>query len=233
MNLPSRAIGFFGSSVIRTPNSSSPSNIPSDTSLQTTPQDNPLSDPGLPIEFPSSINIESSDTLDFMGVGSISREDLMKINVFSETPAALVPKEDCKKFVEAVAKKFKISTKTAFVGICILCQKGGTAKKAQPNVYANIDGITMTLGKVREVADSCGFKSYTLRQFARTFADEIYQISVIYGIDGDLSKKILRVKNEIQDDFKPWLSNFQMDNMNAPEEVRALLYEHYRHLFDK
>ena len=82
--------------------------------------------------------------------------------------------------------------KQAFVAISILCQKGGTAQRAQGNLYAIVDGKKLTLDDVRRVKDGGDGKEklkLTMRQFARTYADKIYEISDRYGIPGDLYKK--------------------------------------------
>lgn len=88
----------------------------------------------------------------------------------------------------------------------------------------------MDLKSVRECINSENLK-YTLRQWARTNADLIQRICDHYGIEGDLAKKIARDRPEITHEEKIWLSNFQMDNPNCPENVRNLLMEHYRKLF--
>lgn len=62
-----------------------------------------------------------------------------------------------------------------FVGICIICQKGGTAKKASGDIYSIINNKKLTLNEIRKAIES-GKLRFTLRQFARTFATKIFEI---------------------------------------------------------
>ena len=127
-----------------------------------------------------------------------------------------------------------LTHKQAFVAMSILCQKGGTAQRAQGNLYAIVDRKKLTLDDVRRVKDGGDGKEklkMTMRQFARTYADKIYEISDRYGIPGDLYKKISREHDITNKQYICWLSNFQMDNPNCPAEARSLLTLHFNSLF--
>lgn len=73
--------------------------------------------------------------------------------------------------------------------------------------------------------------NFTLRQWARTYATEIFEVSSHFSIEGDLAKKVARNRPEITQEERYWLSNFQMDNPNCPQNIRDLLMEHYNTLF--
>lgn len=73
--------------------------------------------------------------------------------------------------------------------------------------------------------------NFTLRQWARTNADFIFQVSSLFSLEGDLAKKIARNSPSITQEERIWLSNFQMDNPNCPQNVRDMLMSHYKTLF--
>lgn len=159
----------------------------------------------------------------------LSEESLKEVKVTETTPAALVPEYVASRLIVYVAREYKMTNVEAFAALAIICQKGGTAKGAQGSVYAIINGKKVELTGIRRIMRENGL-NYTLRQWARTYASQIYKAARIYGIPGDLSKKIGR-NNEISLEEAYWLSNFQMDNTDAPANVRYLLMEHYQALF--
>jgi hypothetical protein len=156
----------------------------------------------------------------------INQEDLDKNLLIGEQAPALVSEDETKKIVMEVAKKYNCTNKLAYIGICIICQKGGSARKAQPNIFVSIGGKKIELGGIRNAISTLK-SSVTLRQFARTHATKIYTICKHYGIEGDLQKKALRVHPNMSDDDKIWLSNFQMDNPDCPIHIRNFLIHHY------
>jgi hypothetical protein len=156
---------------------------------------------------------------------NIDQEDLNKITLVGEQAPALVSEEETKRIVMEVAKKYGCTEKMAFISICIVCQKGGSARKAQPNIFVVLDGKKIELGGIRSAITTLK-SSVTLRQFSRTHATQIYKICKHFGINGDLHKKALRVQPNITDDDKIWLSNFQMDNPDCPLHIRNFLIHH-------
>jgi hypothetical protein len=156
----------------------------------------------------------------------LTQEDLNEIQIKVEKAPALASEEDATKVVAAVAKKHNCSMKTAVSAMYIICQKGGTARKAQPNIYATVNGTRIDLGSIRECITKLKI-SMTLRQFARTYATQIYTISAYYGVDGDLCKKAERIFPNILQSEKYWISNFQMDNPDCPQNIRNYLVNHF------
>jgi virulence-associated protein VapD len=153
-------------------------------------------------------------------------------NVENKESPALISEDDTKELVKAYAQQYKTNELKAYTGICLILQKGGTSRKAQGTIYANVDGITFDLATLRKVMREKSIK-YTLRQWARTNATDIYIISSKFSFPGDLTKKILRNHPEISGEDIYWLSNFQMDNFDCPENLRQLIMEHYESLFSQ
>lgn len=157
-------------------------------------------------------------------------DKIKELQVEKPTAPALVSKEDSDKFITLLAAKTKMDPVATFTGVCIICQKGGTSRKAQGTVYAVVNGIKMDLNLVRNVINELKI-GFTLRQWARTYASEIYEVSQYFDIEGDLSKKIARNSPSVTAEERFWLSNFQMDNPNCPQNVRNMLMAHYKTLF--
>ena len=154
-----------------------------------------------------------------------------KINsIDSETNAALISEADTNYLVNAVAKAAIMEPEEAAGAIAIICQKGGTSKKAQGTVYAIINSKKLDLALVRRVMNDHKCK-FTLRQWARTNANLIYEMCSAFSIEGDLSKKIGRNHPELGLEERVWMSNFQMDNPDCPANVKELLMAHYKGLF--
>jgi hypothetical protein len=152
------------------------------------------------------------------------------ITVTTTSNEAQIPQNTTNALVLAFAKETGLTFQQAFIAICIICQKGGTAKRALGDIYAIIDGKKVTLALIKEVIEKNKWK-FTLRQFARSNATFIYKISMKYSIAGDLYKKISRKHQNISQDESYWLSNFQMDNLECPENLRSYIIEHFKSLF--
>lgn len=145
-------------------------------------------------------------------------------------PPALMPDDEINKLITGVANKIGCSGDTAYIGVCLICQKGGTAKRAQGNIFIFLDGVRIDLAAIRQVMNDLKLRC-TLRQFPRTHCDKIYQIASHFSIEGDLAKKICRRYQTLSSEDKIWLANFQMDNPNCPSNLRDYLMEHYDELF--
>lgn len=134
-------------------------------------------------------------------------KDLEEVKIPLETSTALVcaqQAKDSQMLISEIAKRAQCSEKQAFILLSIICQKGGTAGKAQSNVYAIVDGIRLELGTVREIINSQK-KKFTLRQFARTHATSIHKVADYFQIPGDLAKKIMRIEPNLRPDRLIWL----------------------------
>lgn len=148
-------------------------------------------------------------------------------NITVESNQANVTEEQSLNLVKSLADTKKITLKQAFTGICIICQKGGTSKRAAGTIYANVDGVQITLEEIRKHLT----RGISLRQWARTNASSIQVVSDKFSIAGDLAKIIARNHPDISLSDGIWLSNFQMDNLNCPENLRNYIREHFHNLF--
>lgn len=153
----------------------------------------------------------------------INPDDLKSIKISEPTPPAYVSEKESDALVADLASEAGVTEDQAALALCIICQKGGTARKAQGTIYAIVDGKKIDLNQVRKVMKDK--HKFTLRQWARTNATTIYEICSYFGIPGDLSKRIVRNKPQISQDELYWLSNFQMDNPNCPQNIRDALME--------
>lgn len=134
--------------------------------------------------------------------------------------------------IKSIANLKNIQNSEAFLGIAIICQKGGTSKRAQGDIYAVINSKKLTLTEVRETIKNNEYK-FTLRQWARTYATQIYKACSLFGIDGDLAKILTRKDDSISAEDAIWCSNFQMDNLDCPENIRGHIKNHFSELFPK
>jgi hypothetical protein len=160
--------------------------------------------------------------------------DVLEKNVAvnTESNQALVTNETGSRFIQALSEstKGKLDFGKTLIAVSIICQKGGTSKNAQADIYANVDGHKVTLRDIRDVIRDKNFR-FTLRQWARTYATQIHKIASRYSIIGDLAKIISRKHKTISQDDLYWLSNFQMDNDNCPIYLREYIIEHFNELF--
>lgn len=155
------------------------------------------------------------------------------IKVETEANQSQVSLEQGSSLIKAIAKHNKsLSEENSFIGLCIISQKGGTSKRANGNIYAIVGGHKLTLAFVRDIAAQEKIR-FTLKQWARTYATKIANISEYFDIPGDLYKKIARNHPEIDSTQLYWLSNFQMDNPDCDETIRGFIKEHFNDLFPK
>lgn len=149
-----------------------------------------------------------------------------------ENDPALVPDSKLIAIVQALAAHKNIPYARAVQALAVILQKGGCAKRANPDIYVVLDGGTITLGDIRFVLASMTGRVPTLRQIARSMATMIYHVCANYGIPGNLYKKIIRNTDAstISVD-KEWFSDFQMENPDCPLQARDILRKHYLELF--
>jgi hypothetical protein len=160
------------------------------------------------------------------------KENPTKFETITETNSATISDSQSFELIQTLATRKGVNTDVSLVAIAIICQKGGTSKKAVGSIYAVVNGKTFQLDEIRNTISSTGnFKKISLRQWARTNASIIHTISESYGIPGDLFKKISRKVDNVSISDSYWLSNFQMDNPNCPQNQRNLILAHFQDLF--
>lgn len=152
------------------------------------------------------------------------------INVNTSSNESKVSELQGNTLIRTIASRFGIRFDQALIATCIICQKGGTNRRANGDIYAIVDGIRITLQNIRDTMNTSNLR-FTLRQWARTYPTQIFRIAAKSGVQGDLAKKIMRNNPNITLDDSIWLSNFQMDNPDCPEELRALMLDHFNSLF--
>jgi hypothetical protein len=145
---------------------------------------------------------------------------------------AKIEASDGETLIKAVSKEKKIDDANSFLAIAIICQKGGTSKKAQGDIYATVNGSKITLNDIRNIIKNQNMK-FTLRQWARTYGSPIHRACEIYSIDGDLAKILTRKDDSLNPSDLIWCSNFQMDNPDCPSNVRDHIKSHFSELFGK
>ncbi len=186
-------------------------------------------------EEASAASAAATDGASISGSNIEINEEFLKkmkeIKVETESNQAQITKEVGQALISELVKAYrKGDFTTAFIAVAIICQKGGTSRKALGDIYAVVNGHRFTLKMIRDVMAAKGFK-FTLRQWARTYASDIYTIASHYCIEGDLYKKISRKYPTLDLPEHYWLSNFQMDNPSCPENCRNMIKEHFSTLF--
>jgi len=137
----------------------------------------------------------------------------------------------------AIFNKFKTdknfnSLEDAFVMIAILLQLGGSNQSGLDQITFTYKGVTASARDLQATLTKVGRKT-TARQLARTYANQIYEISILYGIKGDLAKKHIEQVGTQTYDQAVWASNFQTHNPNCPAEVRKWLVDNYHSRFER
>lgn len=160
------------------------------------------------------------------------QKDKNNYTVDTESNQAMVSNKDGLRLIQLTATEHKMSSQQALIAIAIICQKGGTSKNANGDIYARVDNIKLTLADLRNLRKNYGLR-FTMRQWARTYGTQIYKVCETYSIPGDLAKILARKDNTLSDEDLIWCSNFQMDNINCPETVREKIKEHFDELFNK
>lgn len=145
---------------------------------------------------------------------------------------AKIEASDGETLIKAVSKEKKIDEANSFLAIAIICQKGGTSKKAQGDIYATVNGSKITLNEIRNIIKNQNMK-FTLRQWARTYGSPIQRVCELYSIEGDLAKILTRKDDSLNPSDLVWCSNFQMDNPDCPSNVRDHIKSHFSELFGK
>lgn len=129
--------------------------------------------------------------------------------------------------LEEIAKKYKLTEHpnlSALTILTVLFQQGATARSCNGNMNITIFGKDVKLAEIRKI-----FREHNAsrgeRKFARTYADQIYKIASQLQIKGNLANKIMKRNPTLNLKLaeQVWLSDFQVSNPNAPENLRELI----------
>jgi hypothetical protein len=136
------------------------------------------------------------------------------------------------KIINTLAAKKGISETIAVALISGLVQNGGTNKGAGNSAKFALGDLTLSaqeLGNYIKREQSNG----TIRQLARAMADDIAEVSLALGIEGDLANQMRYDHPDITQEEAIWCSNFQTTNTNCPILVREWLVKNYRSRFNR
>jgi len=113
--------------------------------------------------------------------------------------------------------------------VAVLFQQGGTARGCDGNMSITIFNQTLKLADIRKILKqhSCNKSE---RKLARSLANEIFEISKVMGIPGNLHTKIQKINLEVpySMDEKVWMSDFQSENLDCPAKIRSLILETFK-----
>lgn len=106
----------------------------------------------------------------------------------------------------------------------MLFQAGGTNRSCDGNLQVSIFGKDIKLASLRKTLTENKLKA-SERKLARSMASTIAKIAEEIGIPGNLAKKITRdfPERKFTTEELAWLSEFQVDNSDCPEESRKLI----------
>lgn len=156
--------------------------------------------------------------------------NLIKPNIETIDIRGNINRSKCFKVIEKlkIKKKFE-NQETAMAMITGLVQNGGSNKSAG-NIIFERNGLTLNSNELHSCIIEVE-KNGTIRQFARTMADDIVEFAKVMEEEGDLAKQIKLQYSDLKIDDLVWCSNFQTKNPNCPRKIRNWLVENYNKRF--
>lgn len=142
-------------------------------------------------------------------------------------------KAQADELVGLVSKYYNVPEHIALVGISATLQKGGTSKNKKSNVKVKVGQVTFDSKTINSYITRVN-KNFTPRQFARYFADQIFDITRAHDIDGNCFVYISRnLATYLTGDpnERYWASDFQVDNPSCPQNIRTALNIRYNTKF--
>lgn len=153
---------------------------------------------------------------------------------FVPSRASKLPEGKVDTILETIMKEFTFTREQAVAALAVLFQQGGTARGCDGNMSTEIFGKIIKLADVRKILKqhSCNKSE---RKLARALATEIYSISLVMEINGNLYSKIQKTNLETNYTLeeKVWLSDFQSDNPDCPIRMRTLIQETFQRKSEK
>lgn len=135
--------------------------------------------------------------------------------------------------IDSVSKYYNVPNHVAFLGIVATLQRGGTSRNKKSNVKVRF-GQTNFESKTINAYITKVNKNFTPRQFARYFANEIFDIARSHDLVGNCYVYISRNSPDIlkgEKDEEYWSSDFQVDNPACPAHIRNALSARYNAKF--
>lgn len=194
--------------------------------LRTDSESNPLTSPpkSTPIA-PTTGNENNELSFDEKKIASIASSNKSKEDIKGS-----INRTKCFKIVEKVkVKKGLPDLESAMTLITGLCQKGGSNKNAGNTIYER-NGKSLSSSELHIIIEEIEKKG-TIRQFARTMANDIANFAIIMEEEGDLAKQIKLQHPNLSNEELVWCSNFQTNNPNCPKRIKDWLVENYNKRF--
>lgn len=177
----------------------------------------------------TSSNENNTTSLD-LNFDSTKVTNLTKSNTSKDEAKGILSRVKCFKVIEKVkTKKGLTDMETAMALITGLLQRGGSNKNAGNTIYER-DGKTLSSNELHGFIEEIAKKA-TIRQFARTMADDIAMFAQNMEEEGDLAKQIKLQHSDLSIDELVWCSNFQTKNPNCPKRIRNWLVDNYNKRF--
>lgn len=134
------------------------------------------------------------------------------------------------KILNKIQEKYNLDSQDQAIAIlAVLFQQGGTARSCDGNMCITLFGQEIKLADIRKIMKETSCNKAE-RKLARSLANQIYAMSLILEIPGNLYNKIQ--KQDFEKVFtmeeKVWLSDFQSDNDECPTKLRTLILETFK-----
>lgn len=169
-------------------------------------------------------------------IGDLLEKALSKDIVIKEKEERIITGDDFHAVVGSLATTFQTTPEVAMIGLFSTLQAGGTSKSKKSNVRITVQGMTFE-SKIINAAITKRLKKITPRQFARFFANQIFQISKRHSITGNAYVYIKRHLGQYLTETVPhediWAADFQIDNPACPLHIREALRLRYEAKFVK
>lgn len=161
---------------------------------------------------------------------NVIKELQEKKTTFVGARSSKLPDAVVNEIPDKIQKKYKLSEPgKAVTPLALLFQGGGTARSCDGNMVVNIYDTEFKLADIRKILKEASCNRAE-RKLARSLADQIHEVSVILGLEGNLYKKIQRANLEKKFELneRAWMSDFQADNPNCPIHIRNLIFEAFQ-----
>lgn len=140
--------------------------------------------------------------------------------------------EDIKKKLKIESLSEKESDLTVIILLTGLLQNGGTNRIIGNGIRYSYNQHSLDAKTLNDIIKKHQ-KNGTIRQLARSLANDIAEVAITLNIEGDLANQMRMDYPDLTDVDAAWCSNFQTTNSRCPEEVRNWLVDNYRNRFNR
>lgn len=132
--------------------------------------------------------------------------------------------QDVDTILTALAEKLSVPIDTVIIILAVFFQQGATARSCDGNTVITVYGIEYKLATIRATLKECKFPR-TEKKLARSLCEDIYTTCNVLNLPGNLASKIRRLNPEhvFNDGDDIWLSDFQLNNKNIPNKLKAFI----------